>query len=70
MFGPRAGKGIGPVAFVVYCARSFYHRDDSQRTELAVGGALLAQPLRHWVDRPVRLGTGIETLPGYEGVGW
>jgi GDP-mannose 6-dehydrogenase len=39
-------------------------------TEPAVVEALLAQPPRHLVDLSGRLGTGIETLPGYEGVGW
>ena len=39
-------------------------------TEPAVVEALLAQPPRHLVDLSGRLGTGIEALPGYEGVGW
>ena len=39
-------------------------------TEPAVVESLLAQPPRHLVDLSGRLGTGIEALPGYEGVGW
>ena len=39
-------------------------------TEPAVVEALLAQPPRHLVDLSGRLGTGVEALPGYEGVGW
>ena len=39
-------------------------------TDPGVGTALVARPPRHLVDLSGRLGPAIESLPGYEGVGW
>ncbi|MEP7022235.1 MAG: nucleotide sugar dehydrogenase [Actinomycetota bacterium] len=36
----------------------------------AVAGALVARPPRHLIDLCGRLGAGVESLPGYEGIGW
>jgi GDP-mannose 6-dehydrogenase len=39
-------------------------------SEHAVREALLATPPPHLIDISGRLGTEVESLPGYEGLGW
>jgi GDP-mannose 6-dehydrogenase len=39
-------------------------------TGQAVAGALVASPPQHLIDLSGRLGRAVESLPGYEGIGW